>query len=325
MKAAAVSMMVAGLLAGAGAEAAGPEGAAAAARTLDPIQVATMHDAMYDLRFEGRQGIAVGAHGVIVTSPDGGRTWGFAGPVPTEAALLGAALAGNHAVVVGQSGVVLTSADLKQWVAGRSGTEARLFRVELASDGFAVAVGAFGTVITSLDFGMTWTKVTIDWARFVKDGYEPHLYDVRLAADGSVIVGGEFGSLLRSRNRGATWELLHAGTASVFALTMLPSGHGVAVGQNGLVLKTEDDGRSWKELHAPTNANLVGVWAAPDGEIVAVGMRALIRSKDGGQSWQSAATVDVVRTWYEAVQGVGDNGSDGIFVVGNLGTIARLQ
>jgi photosystem II stability/assembly factor-like uncharacterized protein len=325
MKATLVYAMIAAALPLASAPLSAAEAAGTVPRTLERVQTATVHDAMYDLRFDGSHGIAAGAHGVIVATTDGGASWVSAGEAPTETALLGAALVGSHAIVVGQAGAVFVSSDLKKWEPGRSGTDARLFRVELAGDGFAIAVGAFGTVIVSRDFGMSWSKAPIDWNKFVKDAYEPHLYDVRILADGSVIVSGEFGTLLRSRDRGATWELLHSGTASVFSFTVLASGFGVAVGQNGLVLKTEDGGRTWKQLHVPTNANLVGVWASGSGEIVAVGMRALIRSQDGGQSWRSSATVDVARGWYQAVQGVGETGSGGIYVVGNFGTIARLQ
>jgi len=185
-----------------------------------------------------------------------------------------------------------------------------------------VAVGAFGRIITSNDFGKTWSPVAVNWADFVKDGYEPHLYDVRIAFDGSIIVAGEFGTLIRSRDRAATWQQLRSGGASLFSIAFLPSGLGIAVGQNGLVVRSTDGGNTWSDVGVPTTGNLVGVWASSSSEVIAVGMRTLIRSSDGGRSWRSSFGPDVVRGWYESVQGAAGGG---IFLVGHDGGIAKLR
>jgi predicted RND superfamily exporter protein/photosystem II stability/assembly factor-like uncharacterized protein len=290
-----------------------------------PVRSATAHDALYDLTFDGERGIAVGDHGVILASADGGRTWSGTGAAPTELALLGIAIADGHAIIVGQAGTVLTSADLTSWKPAVSGTDARLFRVELARDGFAVAVGAFGTVLTSANYGRTWSKVPVDWTKFNDNGYEPHLYDVRFARDGSLLVAGEFATVLRSTDRGATWAAVHHGEASIFALTVLPDGHGYAVGQSGLVLKTTDDGASWTTVAVPSQANLLGVWADEGGRVVAVGMHALLESTDGGARWLDRTGRDVAGTWYVAVACAGTGAARAVYAAGNIGTIARVN
>jgi photosystem II stability/assembly factor-like uncharacterized protein len=290
-----------------------------------PVRSATAHDALYDLAFDGDRGIAVGDHGVVLASTDGGRTWAGAGSAPTELALLGVAMADGHAIIVGQAGTVLTSADLATWKPATSGTDARLFRVELARDGFAVAVGAFGTVLTSATYGQTWSKVPLDWTKFNDNGYEPHLYDVRFARDGSLLVAGEFATVLRSTDHGATWAAVHHGEASIFALRLLPDGHGYAVGQNGLVLKTTDDGASWTTVAVPSQANLLGVWADEGGRVVAVGMHALLESADGGASWIDRTGRDVAGAWYVAVESADTGVAQRVYAAGNLGTIAQVN
>lgn len=289
------------------------------------VRQGSPHDSFYDLRFLGNTGIAVGDHGVIVSTRSGGQHWHLASNVPTQQALLGSTITAGHAIVVGQAGTVLTSTDLKSWTIASSGTNSRLFAVDLAPNGFAVAVGAFGIVLTSADYGRTWQTLKIDWSKYNADGYQPSFYAVNVAADDTVVIAGEFSLVLRSTNRGLTWAAMHKGVASIFAMRLLNNGTGYAVGQNGLVLKTSDAGLTWDKLVVPSRANLLGVWTDVRGRVVVVGMNAFFESENSGGTWIAPKERDVVDAWYEGVDAGGTGASRAVFAVGEYGVIARVH
>jgi photosystem II stability/assembly factor-like uncharacterized protein len=292
----------------------------ARAKALSVIHTETTHDALYDLEAEGQSMVAVGAHGSVLASSDGGKSWSR-NSLPTDLALLGVALVAGRGVVVGQSGLAYRSDDQSQWTPVVTGTTNRLFRVDMTRTGTVIAVGAFGTIVVSTDFGKTWSQVTLDWARYVQDGFEPHLYEVRALPDGSFLVGGEFGTMLRSVDGGITWALVNSGDESIFAMSFLPDGRGIAVGQNGRVIMTKDSGATWRIVDSPTNGNLAGVWIDQTGKAVAVGVRTMLRSRDFGASWSAESGQEVTRSWFQGIRGAADGT---VVVVGQSGTIARL-
>lgn len=289
------------------------------------------HDAIYAMTIHGKEGLAVGAAGVLLTSGDGGASWA-AGTSGTELALLGVAVNGEHKIIVGQRGTVLVSGPDGTWAPGASNTESRLLNVAVNSAGLAIAVGEFGTILRSRDGGKNWEQRPVDWEAFRDDGYEPHIYAVDVDDSGRVLIGAEFAYVIVSEDGGETFQLLHKGEKSIFAMDVLPNGTGYAVGQEGLMMKTVDGGRNWTELATNTDANLFGVWASADGAVVATGMRALLASDDGGQTFTAADELDVVRNWFVPTA-LGqaefkDNGStivrDAVYVAGYHGTIARV-
>lgn len=289
------------------------------------------HDALYAMVINGKEGLAVGAAGALLETKDGGATW-TSGTSGTEFGLFGIAVKGEHKLIVGQRGTVLVGGADGKWTPGKSGTENRLLNVGVNSAGLAIAVGEFGTILRSKDGGKTWEQRPVDWTAFRDDGYEPHIYAVEVQENGRILIGAEFAYVITSDDGGETFQLANKGEKSVFAMHMLPDGTGYAVGQEGLVLKTMDNGATWTELNSGSNANLFGVWASAQGEIVATGMRALLRSSDGGASFTSSSDLDVVRNWYVPVaMGQAEFKADGgamvqevVYIAGYQGTIARV-
>jgi len=287
---------------------------------------ATAHDALYDIAFEGRNGIAVGAFGIVLTSEDGGSTWTRQWTAPNGLALLGAAMHGGKCVIVGQMGTVFAADDCRQWKPAATGTKARLVSVAVNGHGHAYAVGAFGTVLKSSDWGNTWKQVPMDWSRVTADGAEPHLYGVHLGDDGVVTLVGEFELILRSLDGGVRWAELHKGERSLFALYLGNDVKGYAVGQAGAVLGTSDGGATWQSLDSGSTAILTGVVAARDGQIVATGINTILSSADGGRSWDSMRSKLVSNAWHEAAAMSGDaSGKQRILSVGAGGTILELN
>jgi photosystem II stability/assembly factor-like uncharacterized protein len=280
------------------------------------------HEAQFAVAFDMQSGIAVGSGGSIMASGDAGGSWRREDS-PTTLALLGVDLNDTAAIAVGQQGVILTkrSAGAK-WNVARSGTDNRLFSVALNARGDAVATGAFGTVIASHDGGETWKSVAPGWKSMVADGIEPHLYAASINSAGVMIIAGEFGLILRSATGGASWELLHKGDASLFAMHMREDGASYAVGQSGTILRSGDRGSTWTVLPPISNANLLGVCAASDGRVVVTGMRDMLVSGDGGDSWEHVATSDTTTSWYAGAAQAGPH--EPIVIVGHSGQIARV-
>ena len=94
---------------------------------------------------------------------------------------------------------------------------------------------------------------------------------------------------------------------------------GYAVGKSGSLLRSSDGGQSWQALKSGTGEILLGVWSSGDTVVVA-GMRELLASRDGGQSWKLLKTGDLAPGWFAAATGSGDAG----FAVGQYGRIVKI-
>jgi photosystem II stability/assembly factor-like uncharacterized protein len=301
-----------------------------ASAPLDDLQVIRtgfVHDSLFGLTFAGAHGIAVGDHGVLLESHDGGETWVADETLDVEQALLAVTTAGEHALVAGQEGIILTREGNGPWQTQESGTAERIFSVAMADSGLAMAAGGFGTLLRSNDFGTTWETLLPSWEEYLEDpGYEPHLYDVEFNSDGHILLAGEFGMILISRDGGDSWYQRNTSDESIFGMTVLANGQGLAVGQNGYVLRTVDGGENWARIEVPGKANLLDAWLSDNGEAVTVGIRALLNSADGGQSWALSESSAVTRAWYTTLAASEDNaGSRRVFMAGLLGMIVEVS
>jgi photosystem II stability/assembly factor-like uncharacterized protein len=294
------------------------------------------HEALFAIDFDGQTGFAVGAGGEILRTTDGGATW-MREASPSALALLGVAVRGERAIAVGQMGLVLVRGDDGRWFEVDSGTQERLFAVDLNAQGVALAVGAFGALLRSTDHGQTWLMSAPEWAGTFADTagrlgdfFEPSMYGVQIADDGRAWAVGELALVLRSEDGGENWKVGHAGESRVdgvdptlFGLAMRADGSGVAVGQEGYMLVSRDGGESWTAAERPTHANLLSVSSSADGVIVATGMRDMLISRDDGRSWQPVRGEDIATGWYSGA--ARPSGSGAPLVVGNAGRILRLQ
>ncbi|MEF7615098.1 YCF48-related protein [Aquincola sp. MAHUQ-54] len=304
--------------------AAGAVGAPAEAMTV--ALRGTPHDALFDLAFDGRIGVAVGAHGSVYRSDDGGTRWRRSPELRSDVALLGVAVRGGRCIAVGQQGTVLTSPDCIQWTVAAPVTAARLTSVAMNRRGLAYAVGAFGTLLKSDDAGRHWQVVPIDWSRIGALPAEPHLYAVHVDDDDGVVVAGEFELILRSTDGGAQWKLLHRGERSLFGLRLLEGGRGYAVGQSGALLSTLDGGATWRSLPTGMQSILTGIDADANGRVVLSGVNVVALSSDGGASWRQLPSRAAIRGWQQSVaRAVDAQGRPRFLTAGAGGTILQIN
>ena len=293
----------------------------------EPVRVfgGTAHDALYGMCVDGQQGIAVGSAGLVIESSDGGQSW-TPGQSFSESALLDVSCGAGSTLIVAQQGGIFRS---ENGVFGQvdSGTDARLLGVDNNSDGLAFAVGGFGTILRSTDDGVSWESLPVDWEAILNDFVEPHLYAVDVSPAGVVTIVGEFELVIRSTDGGQTWETAHKGEASLFGLSMTADGTGFAVGQEGRVVRTEDGGASWSEIPTPTEGILLNVWSAPDGEVLISGIRNLLQSRDGGESWELLEGSDLNTGWYQGLAVTGDESSPlaAALLAGHHGNVLQMR
>ncbi|MBI1850090.1 MAG: hypothetical protein HYR85_07075 [Planctomycetes bacterium] len=123
-------------------------------------QATTLDAELYGVDFTtSRRGFAVGRHGLILATTDGGSTW-VRRPVPTEFAdtfFLGIEAVGGVGVwVVGQNGTILFSSDGVNFLPQSSGTTATLRSVSFVTNLNGWVTGDDGTVLATFDGGTTW-------------------------------------------------------------------------------------------------------------------------------------------------------------------------
>lgn len=293
---------------------------------IEQVTVGTQHEALFGVDFDGKVGYAVGAPGRILKSTDGGRNWQPVEHDKTQAALLDVSVEAGNLIIGGQMGLVFRRTEGGQWTRFQSENKRRLLAVDQNADGLAVAVGQFGTVLLSRDAGETWTSVAPDWTEGYHElGNEPQLYDVIVGPDGTITLAGEFGYVIQSEDQGETWSLQRRGDESLNAVLLARDGTGYGVGQGGLVLKTTDGGASWNRLDASTDGNLLSVATLGDDDqkILISGIRIMLLSDDGGQSWSHITAGDIPLTWYQDVSSAGPGQPP--LAVGHTSRIIQIQ
>ena len=159
-----------------------------------------------------------------------------------------------------------------------------LRRIELADDKNGIAVGENGTILTTNDFGKTWTEQA--------SGTQVYLRGVALAAAGNGIAVGRNGTIRTTNDFGKTWTKQASGTEEILhdiALTAA-AGNGIAVGRNGTIRTTNDFGKTWTKRSCGTEASrevlLYDVALAAAGNGIAVGEKGTICTTDNfGMTW----------------------------------------
>jgi photosystem II stability/assembly factor-like uncharacterized protein len=238
-------------------------------------------------------------------------------PLAARSLLTGLARAGARVVAVGQRGHALFSDDGgKTWQQAVVPVSSDLVAVSFATPDAGWAVGHDGVVLHSADAGRTWTRQLdgrslgeVLVAFYTRSGDDKWLAEARrLAAQGAEnplldvwfqdarvgYIVGAFGLALRTSDGGKSWEpLMHVcdNPKGLHLYAVKRVGDELfIVGEQGLVLRQD---RSTQRFVAQTLAyqgTLFGVVGNARAVLVH-GLRGnVLRSTDGGRSWQGVAS-----------------------------------
>ncbi|WP_414719424.1 WD40/YVTN/BNR-like repeat-containing protein [Trinickia sp.] len=179
-----------------------------------------------------------------------------------------------------------------------------------------VAVGSHGIVVLSDDDGKTYRQ-----ARSVP--VSAALSDVYFVDASHGWAVGQWGVIIATADGGETWKLQRADTSTdqpLFSVYFADAHHGWAVGLWSLMLETDDAGAHWRSVKLPpppgatkADRNLFKIFANARGTLfVAAEQGLVLRSRDGGSTWEYTQTGGKGSLW------AGTVASDGTVFVGGL-------
>ena len=300
-----------------------PGATATRAAEIAPLAVKSL---LLDLGRVGDRLIAVGERGSVLLSKDG-VIWDQS-PVPVQATLTTVSFAdGKNGWAGGHDQGILHSTDggLTWKLQHRNTTDSKPVLSVLALDAQrALAAGAYGLLLSTMDGGATWSPVAAP--EILDDGL--HLNGLIRLGNGDLFVVGETG-LIGVSSDGATWTRLQQPyEGSLFGA--LPRGEKGALifGLRGNALMT-DDVRSgtWTALNTKTVQSLFAGVQLPGSDVMLVGADgAMLRvAKNGdtriaitaGLSGKSEGygTLSSVMPWKAGLLVVGEQGVTRIPVV----------
>jgi photosystem II stability/assembly factor-like uncharacterized protein len=149
------------------------------------------------------------------------------------------------------------------------------------------AVGNLGTILATVDGGLSWVRQTSQSTGYILDG-------VFFTSSQHGFVVGSSGRILETGNGGAGWTPrvgIDTDGRELHDVFFLGEDLGFIVGNGGVLLRTEDGGATWTRIPSGVTAYaLYSVWATavpgPDTLAWAVGDNGtIIGSRDAGRTW----------------------------------------
>jgi photosystem II stability/assembly factor-like uncharacterized protein len=243
-------------------------------------------------------GLAAGAAIAAVAATDAVPSWidvldtpALKSPLAARGLLNGLTLAGNRLVAVGQRGHIVFSDDAgKSWQQADVPVSSDLVAVHFPTAQAGWAVGHDGIILHSADAGKSW-KRQLDGR---PGSAETPLLDVWFQDANTGYAVGAFGLVFRTTDAGAKWTPLQGATDNPKTLHLYAI-RGIGddifiVGEQGLMLKLDRNSDRFRAIELPYKGTLFGVTGNARA-IIAHGLRGnLVRSTDGGASWQSSNT-----------------------------------
>ncbi len=274
---------------------------------------------------EGRM-VAVGEHGHVLISDDGGETWRQSAAVPTRATLTGVYFHDKElGWAVGHDAVILRTGDGGEswerlhWAPEQ---ERPFLDVWFSDADHGFAIGAYGFFLATADGGDTWEDrviAPIDESGEIDPydlGGDFHLNQIARADSGKLYVAAEAGTIYRSDDGAENWrELPSPYKGSFFGCLPLEGDSVLIFGLRGNLFRSDDAGENWTRIETGTVAILNQALALADGTIIVAGTAgALLVSRDGGQSFELAPQAD-----RQGLAQILDAGDGHLLLVGEFG------
>jgi len=244
----------------------------------------------------GTRIVAVGDHGIVLLSDDGGKTHRQARHVPVDVPLTSVAFVDERrGWAVGHWGVVLQTDDGGEtWRLQRIDTavDRPLFAVHFFDAKQGVAVGLWSLVLVTDDGGLHWSAVELQAPEGARRA-DLNLLGLFSDARGRLFAPAEKGMVLRSDDRGRHWRYLSTGYTGSFWTGVAPSDGALLVaGLRGSMYRSTDDGQTWQRIDTHSKSSVTAL-AAAGRVVVGVGLDGLVlRSEDAGASFTSQTRGD---------------------------------
>ena len=239
----------------------------------------------------GTRLVAVGDHGVILLSDDGGKSHRQARSVPIDATLTSVSFVDEkRGWAAGHWGVVLRTEDGGEtWTQQRVDTtqDRPLFAIQFFDANNGVAAGLWSLVLVTTDGGKTWQTVQLAIPEGAKKA-DLNLLGLFVDDKGRLFAAGEKGMVLRSDDRGRHWTYLATGYKGSFWTGLVTAdGAIIAAGLRGSLYRSTDEGRSWTRIDTQSKSSITAL-ARVGNDIVGVGLDGLVvRSLDGGVTFKA--------------------------------------
>lgn len=192
-----------------------------------------------------------------------------------------------------------------QWIAQESTTKARLRGVSAVSAKVAWASGANGTILRTVDGGLTWTP------RPVAGGSDLDFRDVHAVDANTAYVlsigDGTKSRIYKTTDGGDSWTLQHTNRdpkGFLDAIAFWDPEHGIAMGDpvdgRYVILTTDDGGKTWtkgSEAGMPLALPKEGAFAASGTCIVTQGDKNVWFGTGGGKTARVFRSKDRGKTW----------------------------
>jgi photosystem II stability/assembly factor-like uncharacterized protein len=158
----------------------------------------------------------------------------------------------------------------------QAGPNKPLLSVITADNGAVFATGAYGTLLRSIDNGLTWDLVSSR----VDNESKFHLNAISKDANGNLFIVGENAVAAKSSDNGESWEPIYLPySGSFFGIEASPNSDVlVAFGLQGHIAVSNDSGESWVLLPKTLSASFLGGAINENGLAYLVGQGGLIVS-----------------------------------------------
>lgn len=236
---------------------------------------------------DAMHGMAIGNHGSVIRSEDGGATWKVV-PFPSTADLLSLDFADPKiGIITGGRGEVFRTVDGgAHWTTVSVPFWLPMNAFAFGSNCVGVSAAAGGTLVRTGDCGITWTTVDLNT--------EAWFYDVAFPDGKAAVVVGWDGIIMRSEDGGFTWKSVGPGPAEgqprFMSLAFATPEIGIAGTAGREFWRTEDGGKTWRHAGEKTGFEWRKLAFADSNEGVAIGSDGGIElTHDGGLTWQVEA------------------------------------
>ena len=178
------------------------------------------------------------------------------------------------------------------WTRQPSGTMAWLHAVYFVDQDHGWIAGGNGTLLSTVDGGVTWNKISLTTKDSLIDVYFSDSTHGWLLAQRDVfkLKSNEPSSyLLNTDDGGITWQRIFLNTADVNTrftrMVFKDPEHGWMFGETGTIFSTSDGGTHWMPRHSATRHLLLGGAFANNHSGLVVGAGATIMQSDDGAAW----------------------------------------